>query len=85
MFLAKGQIYFAGSLKEGIWEKWDSSGSKLIFNGLTSFPSQFGEDFLKNSENKEALNIFLANALTKLHENNEQIFVVTQQDTTYTI
>ena len=88
MFLAKGyercdvatDRYFAGSLKEGVREKRGSSGSKLIFNGLTPFPSQFGEDFLNNSENKEALNIFLANTLTKLHKNDEQIFVVTQHD-----
>ena len=89
MFLAKGyercyvvtDRYFAGSLKEGFREKRGSSGSKLIFNGLTPFPSQLGEDFLNNSENKEALNIFLANTLTKLHRNNEQIFVVTQHYT----
>ena len=73
--------YFAGSVKEGFREKRGSSGSKLIFNGLTPFPSQFGEDFLNNSENKEALNIFLANTLTKLHRNDEQIFVVTQHYT----
>ena len=53
----------------------------MIFNGFTPFPSQFGEDFLNNSENKEALNIFLANTLTQLHKNDEQIFVVTQNDT----
>ena len=43
MFLAKGyercdvvtDRYFAGSLKEGFREKRGSSGSKLIFNGLT--------------------------------------------------
>ena len=88
MFLAKGyercdvvtNRYFAGSLKEGVREKRGSSGSKLIFNGLTPFPSQFGEDFLNNSENKESLNIFLANTLTKLHKNDEQIFVVTLHD-----
>ena len=66
--------YFAGSLKEGVREKRGSSGSKLIFNGLTPFPFQFGED-LNNSD------IFLANTLTKLHKNDEQIFVVTQHDT----
>ena len=89
MFLVKGyercdvvtDRYFAGSLKEGVREKRGSSGSKLIFNGLTPFPSQFGEVFLNNSENKEALNIFLANTLTKLHKNDEQIFVVTQNVT----
>ena len=89
MFLAKGyerydvvtDRYFAGCLKEGFREKQGSSGSKLIFNGLTPFPSLFGEDFLNNSENKEALNIFLANTLTKLHRNDEQIFVVTQHYT----
>ena len=55
MFLAKGyerwdvvtDRYFAGSLKEGFREKRGSSGSKLILNGLTPFPSQFGGRLLK--------------------------------------
>ena len=69
------------ALRNGVREKRGSSGSKLIFNWLIPFPCQFGEDFLNNSENKEAVNIFLANTLTKLHKNDEQIFVVTQHDT----
>ena len=54
--------------------------TKLSFNESTKFP-KFSDDFLKHSENKERLNLFLAQSFLKFHENNRQTFLVTFQET----
>ena len=56
------------------------SGTKLNFNESTKFPSKFSDDFIKHSENKERLNLFIAQSFFD-HENNPQTFVVTFQET----
>ena len=58
-----------------------NESTKLSFNESTKFPSKFSDDFLKHSENKERLNLFLAQSFLKFHENNPQTFVVTFQGT----
>ena len=57
------------------------SGTKINFDENSKFPTAFSQDFLKNSENKEKLNKFLAQKFIKLHEHKSQIFVVTFEDT----
>lgn len=72
--------YFHDSLKEGVRHD-RGSGTKINFDENSKFPTAFSQDFLKNSENKEKLNKFLAQKFIKLHEHKSQIFVVTFEDT----
>ena len=72
--------YFKESLKEGV-RKVCGSGTKVNFNESSMFPSKFSDDFLKDSENKENLNLFLAQMFIRLHGNNAQQLVVTFKET----
>ena len=48
---------------------------------FTVFPSDFQNDFLHNSMNKQDLNLYLAEKMVSLHLNSSQIFVVTYHNT----
>ena len=73
--------YFSASLKEGTRTQRGTMGSKLLFTADTRFPTNFANNFLKNSQNKEQLNLFLAKEFIRLHESNPQELVVTFHDT----
>ena len=75
--------YFGDSLKEGV-RKGRGSGTKINFDGHSKFPAKFADDFLKYSENKEQLNLFLAQRCFKLSEEHSQTFVVTFSETILT-
>ena len=51
--------YFKKSLKSNV-RKHRGKGSHKIFQGLSLFPKNFGNDFLFNEDNKNDLNNFLA-------------------------
>ena len=51
--------YFENSLKEQT-RSGRGVGTKIVFNGDTLFPANFRDDFLHHSENKDALNEYLA-------------------------
>ena len=51
--------YFANSLKTQARDG-RGSGNLIEFNDNSLFPNDFKEHFLKNSENKEKLNMYLA-------------------------
>ena len=51
--------YFQDSLKEGT-RKGRGSGTRKSFDDDTKFPMNMREDFLRNCENKEDLNRYLA-------------------------
>ena len=72
--------YFEGSLKEGVRHD-RGSGTKIYFDENSKFPASFSQDFLRYSENKKQLNMFLAQKFIKLHEHKLQIFVVTFKET----
>ena len=73
--------YFQGSLKEGTRDKRGNNGSKQIFDGSTLFPNDFTLNFMKNSDNKTKLNLFLAKKFIEFHKNDLQILVITFNDT----
>ena len=68
--------YFEWSLKEGIKNKREAGGSKLIFNGESFMAKHFSSNFLANSENKENLNIFLAKKFVDFHKNASQFGMI---------
>ena len=51
-------------------------GSRIAFNG-TYFPSNFRDDFPRNSENKTDLNIYLAKTFLDSHTDEIKIVVFT--------
>ena len=55
----------------------DLKGQTFRFYKDTNFPTKFSDDFLSSNQNKQNLNIFLANYFMEIHENKEQILVVT--------
>ena len=55
----------------------DLKGQTFRFYKNTNFPTKFSDDFLSSNQNKQNLNIFLANYFMEIHENEEQILVVT--------
>ena len=75
--------YFSGSLKEGLRVQRRIAGSRLLFTGDREFSGEFANNFFKNNENKEQLNLFLAKELIRLHENNTQELVLTFNETVF--
>ena len=73
--------YFSFSLKDGTRNQRGSVGSTMNFTGDTRFPLNFGNIFLKNSQNKDQLNLFLAKEFMRLHESNPQELVLTFKET----
>ena len=71
--------YFQSSLKEET-RKNRGSGSRFLFRGETTLPKFMGDNFLKNSENKNDLNEFLAQRFIELHQGNK-ILIVSFKDT----
>ena len=69
--------YFAGRLKEGIRDERGSKGSNFMFNKDTKFPTDFADNFLKNGQNKDNLNIFLVKYFNEIHTNHDLILVQT--------
>ena len=67
--------YFKDSLKDQT-RKQRGVGTRFIFTDETPFPKDFRKDFLHNSENKNALNEYLAEKFVSLH-NTHQILIVT--------
>ena len=55
------------------------SGDVLKFNKDTKLPSDFTENFLKNTTNKNRLSEFLADSFLELYS-GEKCFVVTKGD-----
>ena len=51
----------------------------INFEGNTKFPKDFINDFMKNSQNKENLNCFLAEKLLEVHD-QDKIIVITKGD-----
>ena len=70
-------------MKEGVQQD-RGSGTKINFDENSKFPVNFSQDFLRTSENKEQLNMFLAQKFIKLHEHKSQIFVITFKETILT-
>ena len=72
--------YFDQSLKEATREG-RGEGSKYSLEGdSTEIPIRMGENFLKNSENKNQLNEYLAKKLLELHQGN-QLMIVSYRNT----
>ena len=67
--------YYPFSIKSPTRQDRGTGGSRLLFREDTPFPSDFSTDFLKNSENKEDLNMFLASAAR--HKSWEKLVYVT--------
>ena len=59
--------YFISSLREATTRTERGIGSRMIFSGNTAFPPNFHDDILRNSENKEDLNLYLVNTFMDLH------------------
>ena len=62
--------YFTESLKEGV-RKARGSGTKINIDAYSKLPAKFADDFLKHSDNKDQLNLFLGkyflNFMTSIH------------------
>ena len=71
--------YFADSLKEGT-RKERGSGTQKNFDDSTNFPPKMREDFLKNAENKESLNRYLASKFMTFHSGSK-ILTITYGNT----
>ena len=71
--------YFDNSLKEDT-RKNRGSGSRFAFTNDTALPNNMTENFLKNSQNKEDLNQYLAMKFIEIH-NGPKTLVVTFKDT----
>ena len=67
--------YFEGNLKEGVRHD-RGSGTKINFDENSKSPASFSQDFLRNSENKEQLNMFLAQKFITLHEENHNFLLL---------
>ena len=76
--------YFNGSLREATTRTERGIGSRMFFSGNTAFPPNFQDDCLQNSENKEDLNLYLANTFMDLHQNKEKILVFSHKDSILT-
>ena len=76
--------YFESSLNEGVQHN-RGSGTKINFDENSRFPASFSEDFLRTSENKEELNIFLAQKFIKLHEHKSQILLYRRRSRSQTL
>ena len=72
-----GDCYFEQSLKSQTRND-RGIGSVELFTGESKFPSYLKANFLKNSENKKQLNLFLAEKLCELYK-GEQILLVTKE------
>ena len=57
--------YFEDSLNEGVRHD-RGSGIKINFDENSKFPASFSQDLLRNSENKEQMNMFLAQKFIKI-------------------
>ena len=72
--------YFEGSLKT-LTRKGCGSGGTLNFDGSSVFPSDFKDNFMNNSSNKDRLYHFLADRLVELHSGSVNVtLVVTKGD-----
>ena len=68
--------YFDQSLKEATREG-RGDGSKYLFEGdSTEIPLRMAENFLKNSENENQLNEYLAKKLLELHQGDQLMIVI---------
>ena len=69
-----GDQYFDHSVKEQI-RKDRGTGTRKLFEDLTKFPKNLREDFLRNSQNKEDLNCYLAEKIISLHSGPQTVVV----------
>ena len=67
-----GDQYFGHSVKEQI-RKDKGTGTRKLFEDLTKFPKNPREDFLRNSQNKEDLNRYLAEKIISLHSGSQAV------------
>ena len=70
--------YFEDSLKNQTRDG-RGSGEMIEFDRNTKFPSDFKENFLKNSKNKDRLNVFLAEEFIQ-HYSGDKTLVITKND-----
>ena len=66
--------YFDNSLKEGT-RRGRGMGSRLVFGNDTPLPRNMQDDFLKNIQNKNDLNEFLAKQFIQMHTGPKLITV----------
>ena len=72
--------YFKDNLKENLRDE-RGIGSWLLFDDSAKLPVKFYSDILKNSDNKNGLDHYLAKNLIELHLNPNQIIVVNSEHT----
>ena len=70
-------LYFDNSLKNQTRHQ-RGQGTVLMFDENTKFPSDFKDNFLKNNNNKERLNQFLADKFAEIHNNGDITLTVTK-------
>ena len=75
--------YFENSLKENMRES-RGSGSLFIFSDDTKIPTNFQDDFLKNSANESELYQYLARKFVELHSSEDQVLVATYRSSILT-
>ena len=66
--------YIAGSLKT-LTREGRGNGPVVMFNGKSSLPTKFRDSFLKNSDNKNRLNSFLADKILSLHRDDRTLII----------
>ena len=66
--------YFPGSLKT-LTRAGRGRGPIILFDGKTELPNKFKDSFLKNSDNKERLNLFLADRIFNLHSGDKKLTI----------
>ena len=69
-----GDQYFDHSMKEQI-RKDRGTGTRKLFEDNTKFPKNLREDFLRNSQNKEDLNRYLAEKIISLHSGSQTLLL----------
>ena len=71
--------YFDGSLKTETRES-RGAGTTLLFDSNTEIPTDMTDNFLRNSENKNNLNEFLAKQIIDMHQ-EPKVIIATYRDT----
>ena len=66
--------YFTDSLKN-LTRYGRGQGPKILFEDATSLPGKFNETFLKNNNNKERLNLYLAEKFHSYHQDDTPLTI----------
>ena len=72
--------YFNDSLKT-LTRIGRGQGPNIVFTDSTPLPGKFNETFLKNNNNKERLNIYLAEKFHNMFQEADKVFVMTKGET----